>query len=287
MLAVHDQPNYHKHKINMTKDTSTPTVAIILAAGVGSRIRPLTDNCPKSLLTIEGITILERMITNIQVCGIDQFVVVLGYLENQIREFIATTFPDLKVSFIVNERYIETNTAYSLMLACDAVKGKAFVKFDADVVFDKSILKNLLDSNYQTSLCVDTNIQLDSEEIKVAVQGENRITHASKTLNPTDAIGESIGIEKVSQATAALLFNELKLMMEDQNNHQAYYEAAYERLIEQDVLFFALDITGFKWVEIDTLVDFSDATKLFQSEAAMKTDVLHINVKSNLCPAIG
>ncbi|MFT6703430.1 MAG: choline kinase [Pseudomonadales bacterium] len=247
----------------MTKNKIT--TAIILAAGVGSRIRPLTDNCPKCLLTIDGKTIIERMITNTRECGIDDFVVVLGYLEDQIRDFIAVTFPDLKVSFIVNELYAETNTGYSLMLAADAVQGRGFVKFDADVVFDKTILNNLMDSDFETCLCVDTNIQLDAEEIKVAIHENNRITHASKTLDPNDAIGESIGIEKISQETATILFNELRLMMEDQSNHQEYYEAAYERLIEQDVPFFALDITGLKWVEIDTQNDFSEAARLFQT----------------------
>ncbi|MGK0272131.1 MAG: choline kinase [Cocleimonas sp.] len=248
----------------MTKNKNIPTTAIILAAGVGSRIRPLTDNCPKCLLTIDGKTILERMITNIQECGIDDFVIVLGYLEEQIKDFVGVTFPDLKVTFIVNELYAETNTGYSLMLAADAVNGKGFVKFDADVVFDKMILNDLIDSDFASCLCIDTNIQLEAEEIKVAVHENNRITHASKILDPKDAIGESIGIEKISPETAATLFTELRLMMEDQTNHQEYYEAAYERLIEKDVAFFALNITGLKWVEIDTLEDFSEAAKLFQ-----------------------
>lgn len=69
---------------------------------------------------------------------------------------------------------------------------------------------------------------------------------ASKTLNPNDAIGESIGIEKISDEAAAILFSVLRLMMEDQINHKEYYEAAYELLIDQDVAFFALDITGLK-----------------------------------------
>lgn len=272
----------------MTTSKPTTTVAIILAAGIGSRIRPLTDNCPKSLLTIDGVTILERMINNIRECGIEDFVLVLGYLEDQIRDFVANTFPDIKVTFIVNERYRETNTGYSLMLAADASEGKGFVKFDADVVFDQAILKNLIDSEYETCLCVDTNIQLDAEEIKVAVQDNNRVTHASKTLNPLEAIGESIGIEKVSHETAAVLFNELRRMMEDQTHHQQYYEAAYERLIEQEVPFFALDITGLKWVEIDTVEDFSEAGKLFQSaDGPIRAYAANSAANPNPPPAIG
>lgn len=249
----------------MSESKKNINTAIILAAGVGSRIRPLTDHCPKSLLVVDGKTILERMIINIRECGIEHIVVVLGYLEDQIRNFISASFPSLKPKYIVNERYAKTNTAYSLMLAADAVKGQGFVKFDADVVFDKKILQNLIDCDYGNCLCVDTNIQLDAEEVKVAINKNNQITRASKTLNPRDAIGESIGIEKISQETSLNLFEELVVMMKDPINHQEYYEMAYERLIEKAVPFFSLDITGLRWIEIDTLEDFNESAIIFQT----------------------
>ena len=266
------QPNDHRSNLIMINNKSTPSTAIILAAGVGSRIRPLTDNSPKSLLPVDGVTILERMITNIQECGINEFVVVIGYREQQIRDFIATTFPDLTVTYIVNELYAETNTGYSLMLAAEAVEDKGFVKFDADVVFGKTILKNLLDSDYENCLCVDTNIQLDAEEIKVALGEGNQIIRVSKTVSLLDAVGESIGIEKISPTSAASLFNELRQMMEDQANHQEYYEAAYERLIDQSTPFFALDITGLSWVEIDTVNDFDEAARLFKTQEVLDSE---------------
>jgi choline kinase len=237
--------------------------AIILAAGVGSRIRPMTDNCPKCLLEIGGVTILERMLSNIQACGINDVVFVLGYLQEQIEDFVKNSFPDLNAQFIVNDLYGETNTGYSLMLAEEYVKGSTFVKFDADVVFDKVILENLLASEDQNWLCIDKNIQLDAEEIKVVVEENNRIIRASKTVMPQDANGESIGIEKISCDTAVLLFAELRSMMEHAQNHQEYYEGAYERLMKKGVPFYAIDITGLKWTEIDTKQDFQIAENTF------------------------
>ena len=192
--------------------------AIILAAGVGSRIRPMTDNCPKCLLEIGGVTILERMLSNIQACGINDVVFVLGYLQEQIEDFVKNSFPDLNAQFIVNDLYGETNTGYSLMLAEEYVKGSTFVKFDADVVFDKVILENLLASEDQNWLCCDT---------------------------------------------AVLLFAELRSMMEHAQNHQEYYEGAYERLMKKGVPFYATDITGLKWTEIDTKQDFQIAENTF------------------------
>ncbi len=237
--------------------------AIILAAGVGSRIRPLTDNCPKCLLKVGGRTILEMMISNIQSCGIKEVVFVLGYLQDQIRDYVKTNFPDLTVHFVMNDKYTETNTGFSLMLSKNFIGDSDFIKFDADVVFDKKILKKLIESEYKTSLCIDKNINLDAEEIKVIIDDQNKVLKASKIVNPKEAVGESIGIEKISNETAKLLFAELENMMMDEKNYQEYYEGGYERLIEKNIPFYALDISGLKWTEIDTREDFIMAEKIF------------------------
>ncbi len=247
-------------------EQKTKIKAIILAAGVGSRIKPLTDNCPKSLLKVGKETILNRMLTNIQESGIHEVVFVLGYLEEQIKNYIKTQFPDLIAHFVRNDRYAETNTGFSLMLAMDLIKNSAFVKFDADVVFDKKILKDLIDSEYANCLCVDKNINLDAEEIKVIIDDDNKVIKASKKVDPKDAAGESIGIEKISSETAKLLLAELKAMMKDEQNYQEYYEGAYERLIEKSVPFYAMDISGLKWTEIDTKEDLITAEKIFNEE---------------------
>ncbi|MCZ6566255.1 MAG: phosphocholine cytidylyltransferase family protein [Gammaproteobacteria bacterium] len=240
--------------------------AIILAAGVGSRIRPLTNNCPKSLLKVDGKTILEMMLSHIQDCGIHEVIFVLGYLQEQIKEYVKTNFPDLNTHFVTNGRYAETNTGFSLMLTKDLIQDSTFIKFDADVVFDKEILKKLIECEYDNCLCVDKNINLDAEEIKVIVKDNNRVIKASKTVNPKDAVGESIGIEKISGETAKLLFAELEIMMEDEQNHQEYYEGAYERLMEDHVPFYALEISGLRWVEIDTQEDFITAGQIFSQQ---------------------
>ena len=96
------------------------------------------------------------------------------------------------------------------MLTKDWIGDSTFIKFDADVVFDKKILTKLIECKYENCLCIDKNIHLDVEEIKVIIDEQNRVVKASKTVNPKDAIGESIGIEKISGDTAKLLFTELE-----------------------------------------------------------------------------
>ena len=239
--------------------------AIILAAGIGSRIKPFTDNCPKCLLKVGDDTILKMMISHIQDCGINEIVFVVGYLKEQIKNYVKLKFPDLNAIFVTNHKYAETNTGYSLMLVKDFIQDSGFIKFDADVVFDKKILKKLIECEHENCLCIDKNINIDAEEIKVIIDNQNRILKANKTVTQKDAVGESIGIEKISKETAKLLFKELELMMQDKKNNQEYYEGAYERLIEKNVPFYALDITGLKWVEIDTREDFDLGIEIFSN----------------------
>ncbi len=246
--------------------------AIILAAGMGSRIRPLTDNCPKCLLKVGGKTILEMMLSHIQSCGINEVIFVLGYLQDQVRDYVKTTFPELDATYLLNDDYATTNTGYSLMLALREAKGCAFVKFDADVVFDEEILRRLIDSKHENCLCIDKNIQLDAEEIKVTVEGANKVVKVSKSVRPIDAIGESIGIEKINSHTSELLLAELQKNMLDAGNHQNYYEDAYERLIAKTVPFHALDISGLRWTEIDTHEDFATAENIFRPSESHVAD---------------
>ena len=239
--------------------------AVILAAGIGSRLSPLTHTYPKSLLSVGGSVILERMMRNCLSCGMSQFVLVLGHRADEIKEFVKKTFRGIRVTYVINDRYRETNTGYSLMLAAKAIGTAEFVKFDADVVFDVRILRRLLDTSHASILCIDRNIPLEDEEVKVIVNDQMQVIEVGKSVDPKRALGESIGIEKISAETGALLFAELSKMMERRGNLQNYYEAAYAQLVDKGTQFHALDISGLDWTEIDTAIDFAAANAKFSS----------------------
>lgn len=249
----------------MKYENKRPPMAVILAAGIGSRLSPLTDNCPKSLLPVGGSVILERMIRNCLSCGMSQFVLVLGHRANEIQQFVDKTFRGIRVTYVINDRYRETNTGYSLMLAAPAIGSSEFIKFDADVVFDTKILRGLVDDERPNVLCIDRNIALADEEVKVIVDDQMRVLEIGKSVDPETALGESIGIEKISAKTGPLLFAELSEMMESEVHAQAYYEAAYARLVGKGTEFRVLDITGLNWTEIDTAKDYAAANAMFKS----------------------
>src|SRR5688572_16279775 len=95
--------------------------AVVLAAGCATRLRPHTDDKPKTLLHVGGVPILRRTITNLLRCGFDQFVVGTGYLEGMVRDSVASWFPGLDVEFVSNPDYRTTNNAYSLLLMREQV----------------------------------------------------------------------------------------------------------------------------------------------------------------------
>ena len=247
----------------MKNDINRPPMAVILAAGIGSRLTPLTDNCPKGLLPVGGSVILERMIRNCLSCGISQFVLVLGHRADEIKKFVDKTFRGIRVTYVINDRYRDTNSGYSLMLAQRVVGTAEFIKFDADLVFDVKILRQLVDSDHDNVLCIDQNIILEDEEVKVIADDQIQVLEVGKSADPEMALGESIGIEKISARTGPLLFAELSKMMERKEHLQEYYETAYARMVVKGTVFQVLDITGLNWTAIDTAADYAAANAMF------------------------
>ena len=94
--------------------------AVILAAGTASRLRPLTEHRPKTLLTVGGVPILRRLLANLLAASVDDFIVVTGYLEQQISEAVRTWYPRLRCTFITNPDYATKNPS-SLLLARGAI----------------------------------------------------------------------------------------------------------------------------------------------------------------------
>jgi choline kinase len=233
--------------------------AVILAAGIASRLRPLTDNTPKCLLNVGKKSILQRTIDNLLSNGIEEFIIVTGYLREMIEEFISEKYPDLNVVFIYNEKYSSTNNIYSLWMTKEYAKGNEIILLDSDIVFDSRIVALLKNSNYENCLAVKTEIELGEEEIKVTVEDDNSITEISKTVNPTQAIGESIGIEKFGKPFVDALFAELDKMILEENLSNVFYELAFERLIKKGEKVFSVPVGNLKCLEIDFAEDFEQA----------------------------
>ena len=239
--------------------------AVILAAGIASRLRPLTNNCPKCLLEIDGKCLLQRSFDGLIQNGITEFVVVTGYLHEQIEAFLNNRYKDVSITYIYNELYASTNNIYSLWLARPEAEGKEMLLLDSDILYDPQIVARLLASPHQDILALN-NHPLGEEEMKIVPDCEGKVKEISKTCAIADAIGESIGIERMSASYTTALYKELEVMMEQEGLVNIFYERAFERLIPQGPTFWIEDTTDLFSTELDTVEDFNAAKALIPAE---------------------
>ena len=236
--------------------------AVILAAGVASRLKPLTNNTPKCLLKVGDKSILERTIDNLIKNNISEVVVVTGFLKNMIEEFLTQNYPDLNFTFIYNEKYDSTNNIYSLWLAKCEVLGYEMLLLDSDIVFDSRIIGQLLSSSYDDCLVLQSTKELGEEEIKCLLNDDGSIKEIGKTINPKEAVGESIGIEKFSKDLVLRLFTILDRKILDEKEVNIFYEAAFQDAMNSGAKIFPVDVEDYKCMEIDSAEDFDSAASV-------------------------
>ena len=239
-------------------------IGVILAAGMAKRLRPLTDTQPKCLLKVGERTLLERTVDAMCQAGIREFVVVTGYRAKMIRDFLTSHFDHLTFHFLHNADYEHNNNIYSLWMAGQVVSGKEFPLMDSDILCDPAAVVHI--ANEQESALAVNRHELGEEEMKVVVDTEGRITEISKTCSPADAIGESVGIEKITADYSVALYLELDEMIVKEKLINIFYERAFERLIPQGHTFRVVDTTNYFSYELDTPEDFQRAQELMPRE---------------------
>ena len=158
--------------------------ALILAAGFGSRLAPITNDRPKSMVPVNGKPILVKQIENLMNNGVNEIYVVTGYKSEKIEE-LGKKYPNL--TFIKSEDYANTNNMYSAYLAKDVLNGELFLMMNADVFFDESIITELLKEDYTNAIVTDIGNYIE-ESMKV-VEENNKLIEISKTITPDRALG--------------------------------------------------------------------------------------------------
>lgn len=239
--------------------------AVILAAGIAKRLRPLTDTTPKCLLKVGKKNLLHRTIENLTINGINDFVFVLGYRGDMILEYLNKNFSKINKIVLTNPDYENNNNSYSLWMTKDYVKDSMLL-LDSDILFDKEIIAELMNSEHENCLAVNVSEELDAEQIKVIVDGKNKILKIGKEISIKDSIGESIGIEKFGRDYLKELFGILDRKILKENNVNEFYEASFQEIIDKNELrnsIFSVDVSDYDCMEIDTVDDYNYASNLY------------------------
>ncbi|MBE7480004.1 MAG: phosphocholine cytidylyltransferase family protein [Polyangiaceae bacterium] len=232
--------------------------AVLLVAGIGSRLRPLTDDRPKALVEVGGETILGRALRLLAAHGVGRVVLATGYREEALRSALAGS--PFEVIYCRNERFDSTQNAVSLALCASAVDGRAFFKLDGDVMFRPEVLARLDACEAPLAVAVDRSRRADAEAMKFRLGDGDRIEAFGKGIDLDAAAGESIGIERVAASISPALFAELARP----ESAALYYEDVYSKLIAAGRLEArAVEVGDLPWTEVDDPIDLGRARALF------------------------
>jgi L-glutamine-phosphate cytidylyltransferase len=224
--------------------------AIILAAGCGSRLANALKGKPKCLAPIEpGISLIEYQLAILEKMGITDICVVLGYRAHEVYRMIGD-----RCHCIINRRYAETNSLYSLWLTRNWVQDDCLI-MNSDILAHPSLYKRLLKSS-ENALVYDSWSGKEDEHMKVMFQS-GYLSQISKTLPARNSQGESVGLLKFTQAGMTALFEEAETALAEGGENQ-WAPAAIASLAQRQPIK-GIDIGGLPWVEIDFPEDLHQA----------------------------
>ena len=241
--------------------------AIILAAGIGSRLYPITQEMPKSLVKVNGREILDYQIQGYIKSGIkeENIYIVTGYKHEMIAEYLQHNYP--KVQEIYSPDYLSTNNMYSLYLGLNSVAKNNCDSLDylfinnADCLYDEVLMNEFINSQYENAIACDIGTYIE-ESMKVVVRDDGSLFNIAKTISQEEGYGVSVDLYKYSSQTASRLYEIVKDFIEVKKDLKQWTEVAFPELFKTEKVF-PFDIKGKKWVEVDNNEDLLLADKLF------------------------
>lgn len=245
------------------RDNEVVTTALLLAAGKGSRLYPLTQYTPKCLTMVHEASILERLVINLNKQGFKRLVVVVGYQEKCIRAFLGTQAGSMTIDYISSPLYGTTNNIYSLWMAREIIN-EPFLLIESDLVFDVSLLDDML---YPDRIAVARMQPWMNGSTVTANQSQ----HVKKFQNGiTGTFGEirykTVNIYSFSLSSWHSIRERLDQYI-SAGRVNNYYETVFAEMVADGSLSLKMvSFDGKPWYEIDTVEDMAEANKLFSAD---------------------
>lgn len=240
--------------------------AVILAAGQGTRLRPLTNHMPKCLVQVHGKPLLQYQLESLEQAGIQHCIIVVGYLGDQVQRHFGQRFGNVRISYVTNEIFESTNNIYSLWLARQELNDDILL-LEGDLLFEDDLLWDLIQGRYTDAAVVDSFNPSMNGTVIMARNGLST-SMVLKSQQPEDfdfrnAL-KTVNIYVLSRETLS------KRLLPTLDSYIArgltgeFYEAVMAHLIANGDLQMAVHMTGIRtWTEIDTEEDLRQAEKLF------------------------
>ena len=227
--------------------------AVILSAGQGKRLLPLTADRPKCILPVRGQTMIEWQIEELVKSGIDRVTVVLGYCADKVEQVLRRRYGSDKVKTIYNPAYAVSDNLVSCWVASDEMSSD-FILLNGDTLFEAAVVKRLLDTDSQpVTVVVSHKSQYDDDDMKVELDGR-RLVRIGKDLLPDQVNAESIGMILFRDQGPVLFRNALEKALRDPSSKRKWYLSVIDKLA-QTMPVLTCSINGLQWCEVDYPAD--------------------------------
>lgn len=258
--------------------------AFILAAGIGSRLTPITNYLPKSLVKVNGKEIIDYQIKGYLNAGIkeENIFVVTGYMSDKIEEFLSKYYPNVRV--IESVDYKNTNNMFSLFLALKTLKEMTSFNIDtlfinnADCLYDENLILEFANSPLKNAIATEIGSFI-GESMKIVVDKNIVITDIAKTIKKDLSYGVSVDLYKYNHDAVKILYEIIFEYIEIRKDLKQWTEVAFPQLFKK-INVFPYDIKNKLWVEVDNNEDLLIADKLF-------SDFCYKSKKAYICDLDG
>ena len=237
--------------------------AVILSAGQGKRLFPLTADNPKCLLNIEGQSLIEWQINELAKCGIDRVSIVVGYHGARVKQLLNRRYDPQRIRTIYNPMYSWTDNLFSCW-AARAEMTEEFVLLNGDTLFEAAVLNRLLERpDRPITVATHTKQHYDADDMKVTLNGD-RLIHIGKGLSVDKTDGESIGMILFRKDGPVAFRRGVETELSDSSAPKKWYLSVIETLAQlMPVWTFSVD--GLRWCEVDFPADLKHAKRVIQA----------------------
>lgn len=252
--------------------------AIILAAGMGRRLKNLTQNNTKCMVKVNGVTLIERMLHQIENCNVSRIVIVVGYEGKKLIDYIDTLNISTPIIYVNNEIYDKTNNIYSLALAKDHLCEDDTLLFESDLIFEDSVLEKLLKDPRKTLALVDRyESWMDGTCVKLADDDtiEAFVPGAKFKFEDRNEYYKTVNIYKFSKEFSKNYYVPFLDAYSKALGNNEYYEQVLRVItMLDDPVIKAKRLEGEAWYEIDDIQDLDIASSIFMPDAEKKVSLL-------------
>lgn len=232
---------------------------IILAAGMGSRLKPLTNHMPKTMITVGNQTMIENIIQGLVDLQLSEMAIITGYQHEVLERFLRRRFPKVRLQFIYNDQYSVKDNIYSFSLAEEYVGNEEMLCICSDIYCEPKLLLRAVQAPFDI-LMVDDKKEIPSGAMKVSVDRNGFITKISKKLMVEESMGEIVGISKISASNTAFIFERVATFL-DRGIVNVWWPYAINDVLDQ-IKLRPWSTDGIGWVNVNTFDDLNEAMNI-------------------------